>query len=83
MRNNQPRNPNRLQFKDSNLVRNYLAAKQLMTDRLWSVANGKFITNYEGEYLSENEMLDRLPILKQSSLLTNLQNPNKRKNWSI
>ena len=77
------RNPNRLPFRNRKVVREYLKAKELVRDRLWTLVNDTFITNYNGEWLSENELIDRFPILKQSSLLTNLQNPNIKKNYSL
>lgn len=78
-----PANPNRMQFKNNQLIQQYIAAKELMNNRLWHLVNGKLLTKHNGEYLSESEMLDRLPILKQSSFLTNLQNPNIKKNFSM
>lgn len=77
------RNPNRLPFRNRKVVREYLKAKELVRDRLWTLVNDTFITNYNGEWLNENELIDRFPILKQSSLLTNLQNPNIKKNYSL
>lgn len=75
------RNPNRLLFRNRKVVKEYLKAKELFRDRLWSLVNGVFVTNYNGEWLSENELIERLPILRQSSLLANLQNPNVKKNY--
>lgn len=83
MKRTTPANPNRLGFKNNKLIEKYIAAKNLLNNRLWSLVNGKLITNYKGEWLSENEMIDRFPILKQSSFLTNLHNPNKKKNYSL
>jgi len=77
------RNTNRMEFQRQRPVAVYLQAKSIMEDRLWKVVGNKLITFFNGEWLSENELRERLPILSQPCLLANTSNPNKSKNWSI
>jgi len=77
------KNPNRLTFKNKNLVQQYLKAKDLRDNRLWKMVGKRFLTFFKGEWLSEKEFTDKFPILKQNSLLANMDNPNKKNNWSI
>jgi hypothetical protein len=77
------RNPNRLTFQRKHLVADYIAAKDTVRNRTWKQIGNRFITLFKGQWLSEDEMIEQFPILKQSSLLTNLDNPNRSKNFSI
>jgi hypothetical protein len=77
------RNPNRMQFQNKGTVASYIQAKQIMEDRLWKIVGTKLITFFNGEWLSENELRERLPILSQPCLLSNPDNPNRKKNWSL
>ena len=77
------KNSNRMQFKNNRIVKKYLEAKQLREQRLWKMAGDTLITFLNGEWLSMAEFDERYPILKQNSLLTNLDNPNKSRNFSL
>lgn len=77
------KNPNRMQFCNRKPVKEYIAAKELRENRLWKMVGNVMVTFFGGQWLSESEFTDKFPILKQNSLLSNLDNPNKRKNWSI
>lgn len=79
----QPRNPNRLQFKGKNIIAEYLKAKEYRDNRLWKIVGNRFVTLFNGEWISLKEFEDMYPILKQNSLLTNMDNPNKTNNFSI
>jgi len=67
-----PRNSNRMQFKNNKLVSTYLKAKEERDNRLWNLVGGKLLTFFRGEWMAANEFEQHFPILKQSSLLTNL-----------
>lgn len=77
------RNPNRLTFRNKSLIRDYLQAKDELNGLLWKMVGGKMIAFYKGSWQSEAEIIDQFPILKQPSLLTNMDNPNKKRNWGI
>ena len=77
------KNPRRMQFKNNRIVKKYLEAKQLREQRLWKMVGNTFVTFLNGEWLSMTEFDERYPILKQNSLLTNLDNPNKSRNFSL
>jgi len=77
------KNPNRLTFKNKNIVQQYLKAKDLRDNRLWSIAGNVCVTFFGGQWLSLSEFEEKFPILKQNSLLSNPDNPNKKRNWSI
>ena len=77
------KNPPRMQFKNNRIVKKYLEAKQLREQRLWKMVGNTLVTFLNGEWLSMTEFDERYPILKQNSLLTNLDNPNKSRNFSL
>lgn len=77
------KNPRRMQFKNNRIVKKYLEAKQLREQRLWKMVGNTLVTFLNGEWLSMTEFDERYPILKQNSLLTNLDNPNKSRNFSL
>lgn len=77
------KNPRRMQFKNNRIVKKYLEAKQLREQRLWKMVGNTLVTFLNGEWLSMAEFDERYPILKQNSLLTNLDNPNKSRNFSL
>jgi len=78
-----PRNPNRMQFKNNKLITTYLKAKDERDNRLWKLVGNRLLTFFKGEWMGLNEFEEHFPILKQSSLLTNLDNPNVSKNYSL
>ena len=77
------KNPRRMQFKNNRIVKKYLEAKQLREQRLWKMVGNTFVTFLNGEWLSMAEFDERYPILKQTSLLINFDNPNKSRNFSL
>lgn len=77
------KNPNRMYFKNNPPVKKYLEAKELRDNRLWNMVGNTLITFLNGAWLSMAEFDERYPILKQNSLLTNLDNPNKSRNFSL
>lgn len=78
----EPRNPNRHAMKGKELVKEYLEAKHLFEHRLWHLVGGKWVTNYEGQYVTGKEFKKMFPILSQSPLYINTQNPNKSNNYT-
>jgi len=77
------RNPNRMQFQNRNTVRRYLMAKEERDNRLWRMAGSEFVTFVADQWITLREYERSKPILTQPSLLTNLDNPNIRKNYSV
>jgi len=77
------KNNNRMGFKGKNLVAQYLKAKEDRDSRLWTLVGKRLVTFFKGEYITADEFDKRNPILCQSSLFLNKENPNVRRNYSV
>jgi len=77
------RNANRMQFKNGAILKKYLKAKEDRDNRLWKMVDSSFVTFFSGQWISLKEFEQQHPILTQTSLLTNMDNPNKKNNYSL
>lgn len=77
------RNPNRLTFQRRGIVASYLQQKEIVENRLWRIVGNKLLTFFNNEWLSEQELREKLPLLSQPCLLSNPENPNRSKNYSV
>lgn len=77
-----PRNPNRMSVKTDSAIKKYILAKNERDNRLWKMVGQSLITFFNGSWISSNEFEEHFPILKQGCLLTNLDNPNIKNNYT-
>lgn len=77
----EPRNPNR--FVRRGIVAEYLQAKEIVENRLWKIVGNRLITFFDGEWLSESELREKLPILSRPNLFANPDNPNVLNNFAL